>query len=121
MSCPKKSTNLATALRLAYPGPSKIKRLAQDTGYSESAAKLLLSGFIPAQWARLIDLIAKKPEILTRAFQTTWAEELQARIEIRATRRRLDEMERRLEKTSPDYRAVAEPPRGVVPPKVRRA
>lgn len=98
MSQPKGVTDLALALRLAYPGPGKVKRIADDLGVGHSTAKNLLNGRTPAVWARFLRLIERRPVFLAHALKTTWAEELAVRSEIAATRRRLDEMERRLAK-----------------------
>ena len=99
MSYPKKSRDLALALRLAYPGPGKAERIAQDLGVSLSTAKNLLSGLVPSVWERIIDLIEKRPAFLAHALKTTWAEELSIRAEINETRGRILEWEKRLAKT----------------------
>lgn len=96
MSFTKRGRNLPHALRAAYAGPKAAERLASDAGMSLRSARSALSGQYPRAWERFLDVIAKKPAILARALETSWAEELSVKAEIAATRRRLDEMERRL-------------------------
>lgn len=96
MSQPKTVKKLTDVLRDEYRGPHAAKPFARDVGCKESAAKMALNGQYPKSWERFLALIAKKPAILARALETTWAEELAVKAEIVATRRRLDEMERRL-------------------------
>lgn len=98
MSYPKKAKNLADALRRVYQGPKAAERLAFDTGYRLSAAKMALEGRYPRAWEKLLRLIEKRPNLLAHALQTTWAEELSIRAEINETRSRIQELERRIEK-----------------------
>lgn len=96
MSCPQTAKDLAAALRLEYAGYGGAKRLAADMECSPSTAKNILAGIIPESVVRFVVFFRKRPAVLTRALKTTWAEELRARSEIAATRRKLEEIERRL-------------------------
>lgn len=96
MSFTKRGRNLPDAIRIAYAGPKAAERLAADLNISLRSARSALSGRYPRAWENFLRLIEKSPRILADALQTTWAEELQARHEIATTRRKLDEIERRL-------------------------
>ena len=96
MSRPIGVKNLAQALAITYAGPKAAHRLALDTGVCLSAAKMALRGQYPRAWERLLGMIAKQPHFLAHALKTTWAEELSCRAEIAATRRKLEEIERRM-------------------------
>ena len=98
MSCQQTAKDLANALRVEYRGYGSAKKLAADLDCSLSTAKNILAGTIPESVTRFLAFFRKRPAVLTRALKTTWAEELQVRSEIAATRRRLDEMERQLAK-----------------------
>lgn len=107
MSCPQTAKDLATALSTEYSGYGGAKRLAADMNCSVGTAKNILAGAIPESVVRFVVFFRKRPAVLTRALKTTWAEELQVRSEIAATRRRLDEMERRFEKAKTLDRTTA--------------
>lgn len=105
MSSTQKARNLADALRIAYPGPAKPKRLADDMGCSIATAQNLLKGIVPAALERFFRLAEKRPAILEHLIKNDWTSRIALAREMATVRSSIEAMERNLESNS-NYRRV---------------